>query len=107
MDVTADWCLTCKANKLLVLDTAMVVDMLKMPHTVAMKADWTNRDQAIADYLKTFGRYGIPFNVVYGPGAPKGITLPELLSEDKLRKALEKARGGAAAKDEQRPSELP
>jgi suppressor for copper-sensitivity B len=107
VDVTADWCLTCKANKLLVLDTAVVVDLLKMPHTVAMKADWTNRDQAIADYLKTFGRYGIPFNVVYGPGAPKGIALPELLSEDKLRKALEKARGGAAAKDEQRPSELP
>lgn len=107
VDVTADWCLTCKANKLLVLDTAAVVDLLKMKNTVAMKADWTNRDPAIAEYLKGFGRYGIPFNVVYGPSAPKGILLPELLSEDKVRKAIEKARGGALAKDDPRPSELP
>ena len=107
VDVTADWCLTCKANKLLVLNTKEVVEMLKSRNTVAMKADWTNRDPAIADYLKSFGRYGIPFNVVYGPGAPKGIALPELLSEDKVRKALEKARGAAVAKDDPRPSELP
>ena len=107
VDVTADWCLTCKANKLLVLDTAEVVDMLTAPNTIVMKADWTNRDPAIADYLKTFGRYGIPFNVVYGPNAPKGIALPELLSQDKVRKALEKARGIAADKEGPRPSELP
>ena len=107
VDVTADWCLTCKANKLLVLDTATVVDLLKMKKTVAMKADWTNRDSGIADYLKSFGRYGIPFNVVYGPAAPKGIALPELLSEDKVRKAIEKARGPEADKEGPRPSELP
>ena len=32
-----------------------------------MQADWTRPDPKIANYLASFGRYGIPFNVVYGP----------------------------------------
>src|SRR3546814_12264937 len=47
---------------------------------VAMQADWTRPDPKIADYLASFGRYGIPFNVVYGPAAPQGIVLSELLT---------------------------
>ncbi len=37
---------------------------------LAMEADWTRPDDGIAAYLASFGRYGIPFNAVYGPGAP-------------------------------------
>ena len=40
--------------------------------------------EAIADYLAGFGRYGIPFNAVYGPSAPAGIPLSELLSEQEI-----------------------
>jgi len=49
-------------------------------------------DDAIATYLVSFGRYGIPFNAVYGPNAPDGIALPELLGHDAVMKALDKAR---------------
>jgi suppressor for copper-sensitivity B len=49
----------------------------------------------IADYLAKFGRYGIPFNVVYGPGAPEGETLPELLSTDAVLAAVKKAQASA------------
>lgn len=38
-----------------------------------------------------FGRFGIPFNVVYGPGAPEGIVLPELLTADAVMDALDRA----------------
>ena len=47
-----------------------------------MQADWTNPDPTIADFLGRHGRYGIPFNIVYGPGAPAGIVLPELLTTE-------------------------
>ena len=93
VDVTADWCLTCKLNERLVLDNAAIRQKLSAPGVVAMRADWTRPDPAIADYLKRFGRYGIPFNAVYGPGAPAGLALPEILTGDEVRAALERAAG--------------
>jgi suppressor for copper-sensitivity B len=93
VDVTAEWCLTCQVNKLLVIGRDPVASALGGAGVVPMLADWTNPDQAIADYLAAHGRYGIPFNAVYGPGAPDGILLPELLSTDAVLDALTKARG--------------
>jgi suppressor for copper-sensitivity B len=93
VDVTADWCLTCQVNKKLVLDADAVRARLAAPETVPMRADWTRPDPAIADYLESFGRYGIPFNAVYGPGAPRGLALPELLTTDSVLEALTRAEG--------------
>lgn len=95
VDVTADWCLTCRVNKAAVLDRGPVAERLA-GDVVAMRADWTSPDPAIAEYLASFGRYGIPFNAVYGPGAPAGIALPELLTDTAVLAALRQA-GGAAA----------
>src|SRR6185369_3952362 len=94
VDVTADWCLTCKANKTLVIDRQPVSAALHAPGTVAMIADWTKPDPVIAAYLTKFDRYGIPLNVVYGPKAPEGIALPELLTSDAILAALKQASGG-------------
>jgi suppressor for copper-sensitivity B len=97
VDVTARWCLTCQANKRLVLDQPGVRRGLSAPGTVAMAADWTLPDPIIAAYLKSYGRYGIPFNAVYGPSAPQGIALSELLTPGEVLGALERARGSASA----------
>ncbi len=91
VDVTADWCLTCQVNKRLVLGTDAVRRRLEQPGVVALRADWTRPDAAIAEYLASNGRYGIPFNAVYGPGAPDGVLLPELLSEAAVIQAFERA----------------
>jgi suppressor for copper-sensitivity B len=82
VDVTADWCVTCQWNKKTVLESAEVAAWLDRPDVIAMRADWTRPDPVIAAYLERHGRYGIPFNIVYGPAAPAGIPLPELLSRD-------------------------
>jgi suppressor for copper-sensitivity B len=91
VDVTADWCITCQANKTLVLDRGTVRARIESGKVLALRADWTRPDAAIAEYLASFGRYGIPFNAVYGPGAPSGIALPELLREEDVLAALDKA----------------
>lgn len=93
LDITADWCLTCKANKLAVLDRKAARDGLSAPGVRALRADWTRPNPEIADFLKRYGRYGIPFNIVYGPGAPEGIILPELLTLEAVRAALVQAAG--------------
>jgi suppressor for copper-sensitivity B len=94
VDVTADWCVTCIVNKQLVLDVGASAERLRRPGVVPMKADWTKPDETIARYLASFGRYGIPFNVVYGPAAPDGILLPELLNESAVVDAFNRASGG-------------
>ena len=93
VDVTADWCLTCKVNKTLVLDRDPVRARLSGPGIVAMQADWTRPDPAIADFLQSFSRYGIPFDAVFGPAAPRGRVLPELLTTDSVLAGLAAAGG--------------
>ena len=93
VDVTADWCVTCQVNKSFVLYQGDVLQRLSGAGVVAMKADWTKPSDVIARYLASFGRYGIPFDAVYGPGAPRGVVLPELLSVGSVTEALAKAGG--------------
>lgn len=93
VDITADWCLTCKANKKFVLSSEDIQQRLLHSDIVAMQGDYTNPNSAITDFLHRYRRYGIPFDVVYGPGAPEGITLPEILSHDDVINALNKASG--------------
>lgn len=91
VDVTADWCLTCKANKALVLDRDPVASRLDTEGVTLMRADWTKPDERISKFLESYGRYGIPFNAVFGPGAPDGIVLSEILSSAKVIEALDMA----------------
>jgi suppressor for copper-sensitivity B len=88
VDVTAEWCITCQVNKRRVLNATTVSNILAEDGVVAMKADWTKPSDEIKVYLESFNRFGIPFNVVYGPGAPMGVTLPELLTDGAVLAAL-------------------
>jgi suppressor for copper-sensitivity B len=94
VDVTADWCLTCKLNERLAIDTPAVRRRLQAAGVVAMRADWTRPNGAIERYLQGFGRYGIPFNAVYGPAVPQGRALPELLTPGEVATALDASRKG-------------
>ncbi len=93
VDVTADWCLTCKVNKALVIERGAVLARLSAGGVIAMQADWTRPDPVIAAFLQRFSRYGIPFNVVFGPSAPAGRVLPELLTTGSVLGAIDEASG--------------
>jgi len=88
VDVTADWCVTCIVNKRTVLNQEPVAARLAAGNMVLMRGDWTTPDTAIAAYLARFGRYGIPFNAVYGARAPEGLVLPELLTSGLVMEAI-------------------
>lgn len=83
VDVTADWCFTCRVNEKTVLESNEVRQAFQSKGIIFMKADWTNHNQSIATYLATFGRYGIPFYVLYRPGQ-----VPLLFSEFLTKKPL-------------------
>lgn len=87
VDIGASWCVTCKVNEKLVIDSDAVRRRLATAVT-PVRADWTRPDETIASYLKSFGRYGLPFNAVFGPGAPAGIVLPEVLTQQAVLDAF-------------------
>jgi suppressor for copper-sensitivity B len=76
VDVTADWCVTCQYNERFVLHSSEVRRALEARGVIVMRADWTQRDETIRQYLTKFGRSGIPFYAFYEPGKT-----PVLLSE--------------------------
>jgi len=90
VDVTADWCITCQVNKRLVLGRDDIVAGFDRADVLRLQADWTLPDQAIADYLAGFNRFGIPFNILYLPNGQGRVIFGELLSAEKILTALDK-----------------
>ena len=83
VDVTADWCFTCKINETLFLETEEVAGAFEQHGVIAMRADWTRRDDSISRYLADFGRYGIPFYVLYRPDREPHV-FSELISKSAI-----------------------
>jgi thiol:disulfide interchange protein DsbD len=80
VDFTAAWCVTCQANKKLVLEREPVASELARRGVALMRADWTQRDPAITAALARHGRNGVPMYLVHRPGSARAQVLPELLS---------------------------
>lgn len=93
IDVTADWCVTCKANKYNVLLREDVQQALSEPDVVALRGDWSRPSDAISDFLRARHSVAVPFNQIYGPGLSEGQVLPPLLSRDDVLHALTNAKG--------------
>lgn len=88
VNMTADWCITCLVNERVALDTDSSKAAMALYNLTYLKGDWTNKDPAISAYLRQFQRDGVPLYVLYWPGQPPEI-LPQILTPDSLRQALE------------------
>ena len=90
IDITAEWCITCKVNKILVLNSKEFKNLIKDNNIILMRGDWTKPNKKINNFLHNTGRYGIPFNAIYNPDYPDGLLFSEILSikeiEDNLIK---------------------
>lgn len=93
VDVTADWCVTCKANKYNVLLREDVQAALSEPDIVALRGDWTKPSDTITQFLKQRGQVAVPFNQIYGPCHRDGVVLPPLLNKDSTLTVLSEAKG--------------
>ena len=90
VNMTADWCVTCKANERNVLSSDAFHGLLERTQAVYMRGDWTNTDPAISAFLEQHHAVGVPLYVVYGPGAPPAVLPPVLtpaIVEDALLRA--------------------
>jgi thiol:disulfide interchange protein DsbD len=90
VDMTADWCLTCKVNERLVLNQPDVQELLRRKQVVLLQGDWTNRNPEITLFLNRYQRVGVPFYVLYSVRHPDGMVLPEVLVKNSFMELIEK-----------------
>jgi thiol:disulfide interchange protein len=78
VDFTAAWCLSCKVNERVALDTKAVRAALAEKHVALLRADWTHADPAISAALRAYHRDGVPLYLLY---SPKAKDAPEVLPQ--------------------------
>lgn len=91
VDMTADWCVTCKANEHAVLSGDDFKALLKRTGAVYMKGDWTNEDPTISAFLQEYRSPGVPLYVVFSKDGGTGRKLPTVLTYSLVEQALTEA----------------
>ena len=91
VDMTADWCVTCKANEKAVLDRDEFRGAMQQANAVFMQGDWTNVDPAITEFLEAHNAVGVPLYVVFPANGGEGEVLPTVLTQAVVADALARA----------------
>ena len=92
LDITADWCITCKFNKINVLNSETISDFFESQEVTLIKADWTQPNEKINKFLKKYNKFGIPFNAFYSSKFPEGIVMNEILTEKQIFETYNKVK---------------
>jgi len=101
LDVTADWCLTCKVNERVAFASDRVRAALDSGKVQLLRADWTSRSPQITRLINGFGRSGVPVVVLYPPGErSEPVLLPTLLTPGIVIKALQSMPRAVVALDD-------
>ncbi|KFL37320.1 protein-disulfide reductase DsbD family protein [Arenimonas donghaensis] len=90
VNMTADWCVSCKANERSVLGTDSFREALERSGAIYMVGDWTNVDPEITAFLETHNAVGVPLYVVY-PRQGEPRVLPIILTQALVDEALAEA----------------
>ena len=94
VNMTAAWCITCKVNEKVALDTQATHELFADQNVLYIKGDWTNHNAEIAEYLGRYGRNGVPIYVFYGaPDAatgqrPDAVVLPQILTPEIIKNTI-------------------
>lgn len=94
VNMTADWCVSCKANEKAVFARDGFRDALASANAVYMVGDYTDVDPAITAYLQRHQAVGVPLYVVYPRGGGEGRILPVIVTPGLVATALAQAAAG-------------
>ena len=89
INFTADWCITCKVNEQIALNSDYFESIIESKGINYLKIDWTNKDININKLIESYGRSGIPLYVYYPYEEYGPVLLPEILNQSILENYLE------------------
>ena len=85
INFTAAWCITCQSNEITAFSKDNFKSLLEEKNIEYIKADWTNRNDAITRSLKKYGRSGVPFYIYWEPGFENPKILPAILTDQIIK----------------------
>jgi thiol:disulfide interchange protein DsbD len=88
VNFTAAWCITCKVNELVAMQSDKVIRVFDENNVTYMKGDWTNEDPEITAALAEYGRNGVPLYLYFDTGEKDAQILPQILTEDIVIQAV-------------------
>ena len=95
VEMTAAWCITCKANQAIALNIKSTKALFQKHNVRYLIGDWTSYDDKITQYLDRFGRNGVPLYVFYGKRdietgkRPEPVLLPQVLTPSIVEEVIE------------------
>jgi thiol:disulfide interchange protein len=98
VNITAAWCISCKVNERVALSGGDFNAAMKRHSVAYLRGDWTNQDPEITDFLRRFGRAGVPLYVLFAGDGSAPRVLPQILDPGAVRRALETAAPARAAR---------
>jgi len=96
VEMTAAWCITCKANHAVAINIDATKKLFKDNNVQYLIGDWTNHDDVITQYLASFNRNGVPLYILYPKRdndtglRPETVILPQILTPSTLKDAISK-----------------
>ncbi|MBI1300731.1 MAG: disulfide bond formation protein DsbD [Alphaproteobacteria bacterium] len=97
VEMTAAWCITCKVNHAIAINVDSTRALFEERNIQYLIGDWTHEDDQITQYLKKFGRNGVPLYVYYPARdaatgkRPDPKVLPQVLTPAIVKEAIEGA----------------
>lgn len=88
VNFTAAWCISCKVNERVALDTSAVRAAFAAANVTVLTGDWTNGEPAITAMLRAHGRDGVPLYLLYPTGGGAPVMLPQILTEGMVLQAI-------------------
>ena len=88
LNITADWCLSCKYNKLK-FESERVQTKINENNVKFIEVDMTKKNDKIISFIHKYSRVGIPFTMIFGPKNKSGIVLSEIPSVSEIVKAID------------------
>ncbi len=84
----AKWCSVCKINESKVLFTERGDLFFDERSIIRIKGDYTNKDPVIDEWIRKFGKAGVPVYVYYPSDGSDYVILPEILNWSIMEKYI-------------------
>lgn len=88
INISADWCLTCKYNKINIFNDKEIQQLMKKKDVLYVEGDMTYKNENLMQIIREHGKAGIPFTIILGPQNVKGTVLSEMPSVEEVKKVI-------------------
>lgn len=90
VNLTADWCITCKVNEKIVF-TPSTLQRMKDHNIHLLEGDWTQYNPEITQLLNQYKRAGVPLYLFFpAKSGSKAEILPQILTPSHIKRLIER-----------------